>query len=198
VTIADIAELSGVTKGAVYFHYVNKEALALAVSQSFYARLRSMAQESAAQATPLGALVGFLVQLAVAFQGEQVMQAGARLQIERVMIDTTLPEPYRDATTAIGGWLDDASASDERMRGTDPVALARVLIAAIFGAQHISWVVSGRDDILERMLEIITIVLPRCDPETETAIMALPAAARRRARQAQQKVRSVRQSPSRA
>ena len=32
VTILDVAEITGMTKGAVYFHYSNKEALAIAVA----------------------------------------------------------------------------------------------------------------------------------------------------------------------
>jgi AcrR family transcriptional regulator len=196
--MTDVAVLAGLTKGAVYFHYVNKEALALAVSQEFYSRLRSIAATATTQATPMAALTEFLVKLAVAFQQEQVMQAGARLQIERGMIATALPEPYRDATAAIGGWLDEAAASDERMRAADPAAVARVLIAAIFGAQHISWVVSGREDILERMLEIIATMFPQCTAETEAAITSLPAPSRRRARRAQQRIRAAGQSPRRA
>lgn len=36
VTILDVAQLSDITKGAVYFHFANKEALAIAVADEFY------------------------------------------------------------------------------------------------------------------------------------------------------------------
>lgn len=43
VTIQDVAQHADVTKGAVYFHYANKEALAHAVADEFYRRIRDIA-----------------------------------------------------------------------------------------------------------------------------------------------------------
>lgn len=44
VTLLEIAERAGMTKGAVYFHFKNKESLALAVAESFYQLLAANAE----------------------------------------------------------------------------------------------------------------------------------------------------------
>jgi AcrR family transcriptional regulator len=43
VTVLEVAERAGVTKGAVYFHYPNKETPAFAVVEEFYTRWPAVA-----------------------------------------------------------------------------------------------------------------------------------------------------------
>ena len=155
VTVLDIAEYAGMTKGAVYFHYSGKEELAAAVSQGFYARLRELAEGiEALGLPPRERVVEFLMRTAVAFRDDVVIQAGARLQIEHSQIGSALPVPYREYTDILARWLlEDAPG------GRSPEALARVLVSAVFGAQHISWILDGRADIVERVQEIVTATL---------------------------------------
>jgi AcrR family transcriptional regulator len=165
VTIMDIAELAGMTKGAVYFHFKNKEALAVAVAVEFYRRL-SVGAEAVARLglPPLQSVVEFLSQTALSFHDEVLMQAGARLQLEYSLVSAPLPPPYVTFTGVIESWLEQvASAGELPPTGVAPNVLARVLVEAFFGAQHISWVQNGRADIMERADEIIRIIL-RAEP----------------------------------
>lgn len=168
VTVLDVAELAGVTKGAVYFHYANKEDLAASVVERFYARLRELWAEGGEGRGPLAELTAFLLRLCVVFRQDRVIQAGARLQIERAQIGVELPTPYRDVTEAVVGALTRAIAAGELPERIRPEAFGRVLVSAVFGAQHISWVLTDRADLFPRMLEIIHALLPEAAEQAES------------------------------
>ncbi|MFY4721906.1 ScbR family autoregulator-binding transcription factor [Streptomyces sp. LaBMicrA B280] len=162
VTVQDVAELAGVTKGAVYFHFANKEALAQAVAEEFYHLLGIIGQEvKEADLAPLEAVAELLMRTAAAFRDDTMVQAGARLQIERSLIGAELPMPYLGYTRAVTGWLRQAHEAGQLPASVDPEATARVLVSAFFGAQHMSWVLNDRADIAERVAEILTAVVPK-------------------------------------
>jgi AcrR family transcriptional regulator len=160
VTLQDVADRAKLTKGAVYFHFGNKEALALAVVEEHSNRWQPMEDHVRALGlSPLETMLAVLDQAAEAFASDTVVQAGARLQIERALINADLPLPYV-------GWHDRLAqlASEAREAGQlrpecDPRVLARVFIAAFFGMQHISDVLTRRADLLERYAEIRDVVL---------------------------------------
>lgn len=159
VTVLDVADLTGMTKGAVYFHFANKDALAAAVSEEFYRRLARLAESVAERGLePVDRVVALLTETALAFRDDVVTQAGARLQIERTLIDSPLPPPYRDYTETVLQWLREAE-DDGNAVGIAPEAVARVLVASLFGTQHISWVLTDRADITDRVEEVVQVVL---------------------------------------
>jgi AcrR family transcriptional regulator len=161
VTLVDIAEHAGVTKGAVYFHFANKEAIAVAVSEEYYARLPTLAAGvQALDLPPLDATVELLTRIALALRDDHVFQAAVRLHIEHFLIEGGLPTPFVSYTELVRQLLERADELGQLQPGTSPEALARVLVAAFFGAQHISWVLHGRRDIMERVQEVITAIVP--------------------------------------
>ncbi|MEU6949102.1 ScbR family autoregulator-binding transcription factor [Streptomyces sp. NPDC046316] len=161
VTIQDVAQHADVTKGAVYFHYANKEALAHAVADEFYRRIRDIADTvESKELTPLSAVAELLTRTATALRDDIVMQAGARLQIERTMITPELPTPFEDYTEVITAWLHRGAHDGTLPATTNPTALAQVLVSAFFGAQHISWTLNNRADLPARTHTIIQTVIP--------------------------------------
>lgn len=162
VTILDVAEITGMTKGAVYFHYSNKEALALAVAEEFYRRLPEIADSVLRRGlSPLESVSELLTSTALAFRDDIMLQAGARLQIERSLIDAELPVPFIGYNHLVASWLKEAKGFGQLPAHADPDAIARVLISAFFGAQHISWVLSDRADLPERVEQILSVIIPR-------------------------------------
>lgn len=162
VTVLDVAELAGVTKGAVYFHFANKEALAESVADEFYHQLTVIAETVRDEdLSPLSAVTELLLRTALAFRDDRTIQAGARLQIERSLIGADLPLPYQGYTEAVTAWFKQAKEAGQLPVGTDADVVARVLVAAFFGAQHISWVLNDRADIAERVQEVVDTVVPR-------------------------------------
>ncbi|MCM2416250.1 MULTISPECIES: ScbR family autoregulator-binding transcription factor [unclassified Streptomyces] len=169
VTILDVAQLAGMTKGAVYFHYTNKEALAHAVTSEFYERLPAIAQTvEDLGLSPLASVAELLTRTALALRDDTVMQAGARLQIERALIGIDLPVPFQNYTRMVCAWLEMADEQGELQHAAPPRALARVIVSAFFGTQHISWVLHNRSDIADRTLEVIEAVLPSCRDALQT------------------------------
>lgn len=161
VTMHDVAEISGMTKGAVYFHYANKESLALAVTTEFATRLPAISDAVARlDLPPVAAVAELLLRTAAALRDEPLMKAGARLQIEKGLIDVELPVPFEEYTALIATWLQRALSAGDLEHQTPPEPLARVLVSAFFGAQHLSWLVNDRTDIIERTLEVLHAVVP--------------------------------------
>jgi AcrR family transcriptional regulator len=162
VTLQDIADRAEVTKGAVYFHFTNKEAVAVAVTEEFYTQLPAIAESVTARQLPsLDAVAELLLQTAVALRDNPVMQAGARLQIERNLVDADMPTPFSGFTQLITELLAQAQDEGTLRTTTDIASMARVVVAAFFGSQHISWVQHNREDLTDRIQEIIDAILPR-------------------------------------
>ncbi|MGW2831075.1 ScbR family autoregulator-binding transcription factor [Streptomyces sp. NPDC001286] len=166
VTILDVAQAAGMTKGAVYFHYENKDALALAVTEQFYVRIGEITDAVEELALPpLGSVAELLLRTATAFRDETVIRAGARLQLERQLIGVRLPLPYEAYTQVITSWLArdrEAGAGDDRPA---PETLATVLVSAFFGAQHISWVLDDRADLVERTTDLVRTIIPAAEKD---------------------------------
>ena len=166
VTIMDVAEAAGMTKGAVYFHYENKDALALAVTDLFYRRIADIGDAVEELAlSPLGSVAELLLRTATAFRDETVIQAGARLQLERQLIGVRLPLPYEAYTELITSWLARDREADARDNRPPASTLATVLVSAFFGAQHISWVLDDRADLVERTIDLVRTVIPSAEED---------------------------------
>ncbi|MET8677213.1 ScbR family autoregulator-binding transcription factor [Streptomyces sp. NPDC004647] len=176
VTILDVAEAAGMTKSAVYFHYENKDALALAVTDLFSRRIGEIA-DSVEQLNlpPVGSVAELLLRTATAFRDDTVIQAGARLQLERQLIGVRLPLPYEAYTDLISSWLARKRETGARDDLPPPDMLATVLVSAFFGAQHIAWVLNDRADLVERTIALVRTIIPSAEGD----IKLCPSAPRR-------------------
>ncbi|MFC7815423.1 MULTISPECIES: ScbR family autoregulator-binding transcription factor [unclassified Streptomyces] len=156
VTIKDIADGAEMTKGAVYFHFSNKEALAVAVTDEFYRRLNEIVSPALEgdHSSP-STVADVLLRTAGGFRDDVYVKAGARLQIERPYIKAEMPVPYVGFTSLVVELLEKCRAAGRLPKSAAPEALGRALVSALFGAQHISWVQNNRTDIVERVEEII-------------------------------------------
>jgi AcrR family transcriptional regulator len=160
VGIQDIATRAEMTKGAVYFHFANKEELALAVVQAHYARWPEILGELSQRSLgPFDMLAATLDRVAEAFRDDVVIQAGARLQLERTMISEDLPQPYTGWEKNLTVLLERARDAGELQPSADPAATARILVAAFFGLQHISEVLTGRADMDNRFGDLRSVLL---------------------------------------
>ncbi|MFD9336120.1 ScbR family autoregulator-binding transcription factor [Streptomyces sp. NPDC060028] len=159
VTLQHVATRTGLTKGAVYFHYTNKEALAVAVVEEHYARWEPLVTEvRESERSPLEIMLTVLDRTAELFRDDTMVQAGARLQIERSLIKADLPQPYVGWQELLTSLAAAAVEAGQLRPGTSPDALARVIVAAFFGTQHISDVLTGRADLMARYVELRDII----------------------------------------
>ncbi|MFJ6696360.1 ScbR family autoregulator-binding transcription factor [Streptomyces sp. NPDC091272] len=159
-SVKDVAEAVEMTKGAVYFHYPTKEALAVAVVEAHYAEWpKLLDQVRELGLAPLETALAMLDGAALAFRDNAIVQGGARLQIERPHIDAELPTPYVDWMNLLRDLLEQARDQGQLADSVDPVAAARTLVASFFGVQHVSDVLAGRADLEERWTESRTLFL---------------------------------------
>ncbi|MET9966110.1 ScbR family autoregulator-binding transcription factor [Streptomyces sp. NPDC006356] len=160
-SITDVAQRVGMTKGAVYFHFPNKESLAVAVVEELYSRWpRTLEEVRGKGLSPLDTAIEMFNEATDAFQNDPIMQAGTRLQNERAFIDAELPEPYVDWTGLISSLLREAQDLGQLRDGVDPDHAARVTVAAFFGMQHISDNLHRRADLAERWTEVRDLIFP--------------------------------------
>ncbi|WP_055589482.1 ScbR family autoregulator-binding transcription factor [Peterkaempfera griseoplana] len=154
-SVADIAARAGVTKGAVYFHFANKEVLAVAVVEEHYTRWPAVLEEvRLLRLSALDTMLALLDRAAEAFHSDPVVQGGARLQIEHALIGLPLPVPYVGWIDLVASLLREARDGGQLRPGVVPEAAARAIVTGFFGMQHASATLHQRADLIERWQEM--------------------------------------------
>ncbi|MFF4211597.1 ScbR family autoregulator-binding transcription factor [Streptomyces sp. NPDC001796] len=165
-SISDISERSGRTSGAIYFHYTNKEQLALAVVKAHFATWPAMIARHEATAEPaLEKLVGLSFAVARAFRDDVLVRAGARLWAERKSIDVEMPPPFVDWIATVERMLTQARADGDLAPGADPSRDAPTLVAAFFGLHTLSDALDDRLLIEDRLTDLWLLLLPGLQAE---------------------------------
>ncbi|MFJ5265712.1 ScbR family autoregulator-binding transcription factor [Streptomyces sp. NPDC088387] len=160
VTLQDVAERAGLTKGALYFHFSNKESLATEIVNIYLARWPPLIKSiEEAGMSPLDTLIEILDRAEEAFRGNVMIQAAARLQIERSLIHADLPTPYTSWVTTLSEVTQRAKDAGELRENVDPQAAARFIVSSFFGMQHVSDVLTGRADQRARYEEMRDLLL---------------------------------------
>jgi AcrR family transcriptional regulator len=159
--LGDIVERAGMTKGALYYHFDSKEALAAAIGAEGSARLARTFDVITRAAPPAleGIIHGsFLV--VDQLQTDPLARVGVRLMRIFAGFGETVSRGY-------SGWLssmqvDVARARDEGdIRGdVDVVAVADTFVGAIVGGSLLSDATSGGADLRDRVARMFALVLP--------------------------------------
>ncbi|NLU82373.1 TetR/AcrR family transcriptional regulator [Rhodococcus sp. HNM0569] len=156
-----ILEGSGATKGAMYFHFASKEALARAVLDAGRDRFVELTSgwSSRGDADPFELLHGLLVDLARLFESDAVVRAEFRLIVE--------PEFYDDVRSG-GAQVWGRAAYELVMRavdeglvreGADPHVFTRVLAGALAGQRFLVDMTGSDADLPARFAESLDVVL---------------------------------------
>lgn len=156
----DIVDQAGVTKGAVYFHFPSKEALAVAIVEEQFRQWPPMV-EALAKHSPnaLVAVVALTYEVGSRFRDDVLVTAGVRLSFERGLVNADMPTPFV-------GWISQLQAMFARARregllrpGIMPTPTARALVGSFFGIQHVSEILTSRQDLETRLDEFWRIFL---------------------------------------
>lgn len=167
-SLADVCTEAGVTKGALYFHFDSKEALARAIIDAQHASSSALGQELLESKTPgLHAMIIMSFELAVQLKTDPVVSAGVRLTVEAANFDAPVGGPYLDWIVACEEFLRRGIVEGAIVASTDVAATARFIISAFTGVQIVSDVLTGRDDIEQRLLEMWDIILPALVPPAQ-------------------------------
>ena len=140
VSLDDILAKAELTKGAMYFHFPSKQALALAIIDELTEMSRAAITELLSRAmSGLETLIDLFYLLAVQDTQNEVARAGTRL-IETLDNPTTDP-----AVTLWQSWIEfvtnllqKAVAEGDIVDHTDPEDIAKILVALWVGMRRIS------------------------------------------------------------
>ena len=167
-SIADIAAEAGVTKGALYFHFPSKDELARAVIAEQHRRTMAAASEIVEQGLPgLETMVRLSTVLAHQLLTDPVVQAGIRLTTDVSMFDPPVTEPYEDWLRTTEALFRQAAGEGDLRGDIDPAMLASVVVPAYTGVQLLSETMADRADLLERVRDLWTVLLPGIVPPDE-------------------------------
>lgn len=150
----DIVDAAGVTKGAVYFHFPSKEALAVAIVEEQFAQWPAMVA-SIVEHSPdaLVSVVALTYEVGARFRDDVLITAGVRLSFERSLVNAAMPTPFVGWINALQGMFAKARRDGLLLPGVMPAATARALVGGFFGVQHVSEMLTGRADLEARLDE---------------------------------------------
>ena len=85
------------------------------------------------------------------YQTDSFTRAAVRLQNERNLIRTELPEPFVGWIERVTQLLEAAKARGEVRASVDSAAAAHLMVSFFYGAQAVSEHLTDRKDLLERL-----------------------------------------------
>lgn len=156
----DIVEAAGVTKGAVYFHFPSKEALAVAIVEEQFARWPPIVA-SVIEHSPdaLTSIVVLTYEAASRFRDDVLTTAGIRLSFERELVNAAMPTPFVGWIGILQELFIRARREGHLRPGLQAAPTARALVGAFFGIQHVSEILTNRTDLEIRLDEFWKVFL---------------------------------------
>ncbi|MEO7261850.1 MAG: ScbR family autoregulator-binding transcription factor [Jatrophihabitantaceae bacterium] len=178
----DIVEAAGVTKGAVYFHFPSKEALAVAIVEEQFAQWPPLVAAIIEHSPdPLTCVVALTYEVGSRFRDDVLTTAGVRLSFERELVNAAMPTPFVGWVGILQELFSRARRDGQLRPGLLPAAVARALVGAFFGIQHVSEILTNRSDLETRLDEFwkVFLVGVAVDPDwsgTQRAVRRVRAA----------------------
>lgn len=154
-----IVERTGLTKGAVYFHFRSKLDLARALVAEKYANGPAIVT-----AVEEGGLRGVAAATDLTRRVGAVFREDVRVRAAMKLTQTVLPpetgdDPYAEWTGIVAGYLRQAVDDGELASDLDPQDVAEVAVQAFFGAYMIAddlGRLDGLDADIDRLWRVLT------------------------------------------
>jgi AcrR family transcriptional regulator len=160
-SITLVAEAAAVTKGALYFHFKSKDELARAVVEEQHAIAITAGKIILAENTPaLTTIIRLCGAFGALLATDQVVRAGIRLTLEASAFGQKVHEPYEDWITIMTQLTEQGIKEGQIVDSVNPAVLARYVVASFTGVQLVSNVLTGREDVMERIQQMWEILLP--------------------------------------
>jgi AcrR family transcriptional regulator len=164
-TLDDVTSTAGLTKGAVYFHFGSKEALAAVIIEEQAQYWPLLIEEIASRpGSPLDHLVAVSYEVNRALRDDVTARAGFRLSLDQ---DLSIANPAE----ALGAWTERAASLLRKARkagaladGVSPTMAAGVIVAGVLGSHHLAAVVDGQTDARKRLDAFWALMLPQLAP----------------------------------
>lgn len=170
-SLNDILAVSGSTKGAVYFHFDSKEAIAGELVNHWAATLESRRQSAIESDQPaLTQLATLFSALAQAVADDALVRAGLRLTTE-AGLDSARIAFHRWVEVATG--FADAAIADGQLPNIPPSRrLAMNLCAGFIGAIQVIQVIGDPGDFTARIGDLLDSYLPADSRRSSSSVAA--------------------------
>lgn len=169
-SLSDISAAAGVTKGALYFHFDSKEAIARALIDEQHRRAREGALVILAEEAPaLEQMMQLCQDLAQKLVDDPIVRAGIRLTTDSSTFTSPVREPYLDWMATFEMLAERAETEGETNGKIAPAVLARFVIPAYTGVQLVSETFTLRADLTERIHEMWLVLIAAMVPEPAQA-----------------------------
>jgi AcrR family transcriptional regulator len=154
-TISEILKRSGLTKGALYFHFASKEELAQGVLAEQVHALPDLPEGELMLQTAVDRAL-LLAHLLRRDTGDPIVRGSVRLTVEqgalRDGLDRRVPmQAWTEQTQVL---FEQAQAAGEILPHVDLVGAAKTFVGAFTGVQVLSNIMTGRQDMTERVADL--------------------------------------------
>lgn len=156
-TIAEIVAESGVTKGALYFHFPSKEAIAEAIIAEQRAWLT---EREDLEGAPVQAIIDISYGFVEAILDDPLMRASIRMTTDRAAAPETIAAGYEGWITVIEGLLGQADRAGTLLPHVRPAGAAYIMTSTVTGLQMTSDALTSRTDLVERVEEFWRLFVP--------------------------------------
>lgn len=160
-SLSEVIAASKVTKGALYFHFASKQALADAVVAEMVVRWRVMVAEvNARDLDPLWTLLAQTDEVVARMIADPIARGGIQLLSEPGLVCAGAAEHYAYGETAAAEQLTAAAAIGLLRPGLHPTRVARLVVAMITGVNVICDLTRDRDQLWECVTDMWQGLLP--------------------------------------
>ncbi|MDF3291739.1 ScbR family autoregulator-binding transcription factor [Streptomyces silvisoli] len=151
----EILARCGLTRGALYFHFPSKEAIAQAVVAA-----RAEVLVPPERAVRLQAAIDLTLRFADRLQHDAVLRAAVRLTTGQSSFTRPDTLPYRSSADVIRGLLREAAEGGELLATVEPGEVAQLIVGSFAGIQLLSQVYEERRDLTSRVTKMWKYLLP--------------------------------------
>ncbi|MFD3330287.1 ScbR family autoregulator-binding transcription factor [Streptomyces sp. NPDC058701] len=160
-SLSDVVRHAGVTKGALYFHFQSKEALARALMDEQFQVAEGV---DAIEDPGLQTVIDLTHQMAHALRTNARVRAGIRLLVEFGSFTDPDPTPYNSWIDTCHRCLVPAQERGDVHPGLDTHDLSTFLVGSFTGIQVTSHVRTARGDLHARVIDLWNYLLPGIAP----------------------------------
>ncbi|MFT3660097.1 MAG: ScbR family autoregulator-binding transcription factor [Gordonia sp. (in: high G+C Gram-positive bacteria)] len=156
----DIVEATGVTRGALYFHFESKEALSAAVIERQHElSMRTVAAIAESGAPALAQIVMLCHEMGRQIVTDPIVHAGIRLTLELNAAQGP-KSPYEDWIEVCRALAERAIEEGDLLSTVSAAELGDFVISSFTGVQMVANVLTGRSDLEQRVDRMWGLLLP--------------------------------------
>ena len=159
--LADIIERAEMTKGALYYHFDSKEALATTIIEDGGARVLGAFQTAGRSGSPaLENIVHGLFMVADVIHNDNIAQAASRLLRTFGGFNTAAKTTYAVLVDAMTERVTTAAKEGDLRSDVDPELMGRTIVGAMLGAELLSAALSDGNDLTKQIANTWEVLLP--------------------------------------